>query len=190
MSFVNNPVISLDYYEMDIQDVIGRFGAQEVLDACYVAGLASECAKIRRIGGGLTLDGSGIETFTTNLKFLRAEGIELGFSFAVELGSFGNLAFSGNVNKYLTHESQSADTQPLTGLPRQIRHQLRQWAARRSVAGDALVPAHDVDVWRPLGHGPVARTWARSKVKCRRRCSQLSGRSTRTTISISTPVTR
>jgi iron complex outermembrane receptor protein len=113
VSFINNPVISLDYYEMDIQDVIGRFGAQEVLDACYVAGLASECAKIRRIGGGLTLDGSGIETWTTNLKFLRAEGIELGFSFAVELGSFGNLAVSGNVNKYLTHESQSSDTQPV-----------------------------------------------------------------------------
>ena len=114
VSFVSNAVISLDYYDMDIQDVIGSFGAQEVLDGCYVAALSSECAKIRRIGGGLTLDGSGVETFTTNLNYLHAEGIELGFAFGVEIGRFGSVAFSGNVNKYLTHESQSSDTQPVT----------------------------------------------------------------------------
>ena len=112
-AFVNSPVISLDYYDIDIRDVISRFGAQEVLDACYVLGLAGECAKVRRIGGTLTLDGSGIETFTTNLDYLRAEGVELGFSFGVDIGRFGALSFSGNVNKYLTQESQSSAITPV-----------------------------------------------------------------------------
>lgn len=102
-------LISLDYYDIDISDVIGEFGAQEVLDNCYVSGIASECAKIRRIGGGLTLDGSGVETYTTNLKYLRAEGVELGMAFGFDIGAFGNLRFSANINKYLTHESQSSD---------------------------------------------------------------------------------
>jgi outer membrane receptor protein involved in Fe transport len=102
-------LVSLDYYDIEINDVIGEFGAQEVLDNCYVAGIASECSKIRRIGGGLTLDGSGVETFTTNLKYLRAEGVELGMAFGFDIGAAGNLRFSANINKYLTHESQSSD---------------------------------------------------------------------------------
>jgi outer membrane receptor protein involved in Fe transport len=103
-------LISLDYYDIEINDVIGEFGAQEILDACYVFALADQCAKIRRIGGGLTLDGSGVETYTTNLKYLRAEGIELGAAFGFDIGKFGSINLSANVNKYLTHESQSDDT--------------------------------------------------------------------------------
>jgi outer membrane receptor protein involved in Fe transport len=110
---VNDVLVSLDYYDIEISDVIGEFGAQEVLDGCYVGGIAGECAKIRRIGGGLTLDGSGVETYTTNLKYLRAEGVELGMAFGFDIGKFGNLRLSANVNKYLTHESQSSDLTPL-----------------------------------------------------------------------------
>jgi iron complex outermembrane receptor protein len=106
-------LVSLDYYDIEITDVIGEFGAQEVLDNCYVGGIAEQCAKIRRIGGGLTLDGSGVETFTTNLQYLRAEGVELGMAFGFDIGALGNLRFSANVNKYLTHESQSSDLTPL-----------------------------------------------------------------------------
>ncbi|HEY0943187.1 MAG TPA: TonB-dependent receptor [Steroidobacter sp.] len=110
---VNNVLVSLDYYDIDIQDVIGEFGAQEVLDACYVNAIADQCAKIKRIGGNLVVDGSGVETYTTNLKYLRAEGVELGVAFGVDIGKFGNLRFSANVNKYLTHESQSDNTTAL-----------------------------------------------------------------------------
>lgn len=113
LGFLRNSMLSLDYYKINIKDVIGEFSAQEVLDGCYVLAQASECAKIRRIGGGLTLDGSGVETFTTNLDFLEAEGVELGFSFGVEIGRFGNLTFSGNVNKYLAQESQSSASTPI-----------------------------------------------------------------------------
>ncbi|MGQ0836570.1 MAG: TonB-dependent receptor domain-containing protein [Gammaproteobacteria bacterium] len=110
---IRNAVISLDYYDIDIDDYIDEFRAQEILDACYVVGLASECAKVRRIGGGLSLPGSGLETFTTNLENIHAEGIELGFSFRVDTERFGSLAFMGNVNKYLTHERQSDSVLPV-----------------------------------------------------------------------------
>ena len=105
--------LSLDYYDIDITNVIGEFSAQAILDACYVAGVASECAKIKRIGGDLTISGSGIERFTTNLNFERAEGIELGFRAVYEMGDMGDLSFSANINKYLTQESQASSLQPV-----------------------------------------------------------------------------
>jgi outer membrane receptor protein involved in Fe transport len=110
---VKDVLVSVDYYDIDINDVIGEFGAQEVLDNCYVGGIADECAKIHRIGGGLTLDGSGVETYTTNLKYLRAEGVEIGAAFSFDIGAFGNIRLSANINKYLTQESQSSDLTPL-----------------------------------------------------------------------------
>jgi outer membrane receptor protein involved in Fe transport len=108
-----NTVLSLDYYDIDIDKVIGNYTPQEILDACYDGGQAAQCAKIRRVGGNLLLPGSGIETFTTNLNFLKAEGVELGASFGLEIGRFGALNFQAHVNKYLTQESQSDSTLPV-----------------------------------------------------------------------------
>ncbi len=113
MSNLVNPVLSVDYYNIEIADVIGEFKAQEVLDGCYVAGIGTECDKIVRVGGTLTLPGSGLETFTTNLDYLQAEGVEVGFSFGLEIGNYGMLTLAGNVNHYLTQESQSSSTTPV-----------------------------------------------------------------------------
>ncbi len=110
---LRNTIISLDYYDIDIDNYIDEFRAQEILDGCYVSGFETECAKIRRIGGGLTLPASGLETFTTNLSNIHAEGVELGFSFRLNTESIGNFTFMGNVNKFLTHERQSASFVPV-----------------------------------------------------------------------------
>ncbi|MBF7074510.1 TonB-dependent receptor [Glaciecola sp. MH2013] len=105
--------LSADYYDIDIKDIIGNFSAQEVLDSCYVQGLESDCAKINRVGGDLTGSSAGVNLFTSNLKFLRAEGIEIAFNIGLDLEEYGDLNFSGNINKYLTQESQSSDNVPV-----------------------------------------------------------------------------
>ncbi len=116
---IKNTFISLDYYNIKIEDVIGAFAPQEILDGCYVAGDASQCAKIIRVGGTLTLPGAGLQAFTTNLNYLRAEGLELGVNFNVDLedlgasGDLGTLAFALNANYYLTQESKSSDNTPV-----------------------------------------------------------------------------
>jgi outer membrane receptor protein involved in Fe transport len=107
-----NPVFSLDYYDIDITNPIEEFAPQEILDACYVLAIASECTKVQRVGGTLTLPGAGVELLTRNKVFLHAEGLELGFSLGVPLGQ-GDLNFTGNVNKYLTHEFQSLSALPV-----------------------------------------------------------------------------
>jgi iron complex outermembrane receptor protein len=110
---IENVTFSLDYYDIDIKDIIGNFSAQEILDGCYQDANATECAKINRVGGDLTGSSAGVDQFTTNLNFLRAEGIEIGFNFGFDLDDMGSLSFSGNINKYLTQESQSSLNVPV-----------------------------------------------------------------------------
>ncbi|WP_100658164.1 TonB-dependent receptor plug domain-containing protein [Alteromonas flava] len=106
-------VISADYYKIDIQDIIGNFSAQEVLDSCYTNGLTEDCAKINRVGGDLTGSAAGVNLFTTNLSYLEAEGVEIAFNMSFDLDDMGSLRLSGNINKYLSQESQSSATVPV-----------------------------------------------------------------------------
>lgn len=105
---INRAVFSVDYYDIDINKYIGSFGAQEILDQCYNLGDTGACSKIVRVGGTLTLNGSGIQLYTTNLDYVRAEGIEFAGTLGFDLGDMGQLTMQANVNKYLTKESQSA----------------------------------------------------------------------------------
>ncbi len=106
-------MLSVDYYDIEVEDIIGLPSAQETLDGCYVLGIDSECARITRVDGDLTSPSSGVQLFTTNLNYEQAEGIEIGFVVGVSLEEMGELTFSGNINKYLTQESQSRDTTPV-----------------------------------------------------------------------------
>lgn len=110
---VDSFTLSLDYYDILVEDVIGSFSAQEVLDQCYVLGQADSCARIVRVDGDLTSPSSGIQRFITNLEYLQAEGYELGFNVGIDLGESGSLRLSGIVNEYLTQESQSSPTVPV-----------------------------------------------------------------------------
>jgi len=100
---------SVDYYDITINDYIDEYGAQEVLDSCYETGDTVACAKIHRVGGTLTVDGSGVELYTTNLKYLQAEGVEIQANIGFDIGNAGTLTFNAYINKYLTQESQSSD---------------------------------------------------------------------------------
>jgi len=103
-----NPVISLDYYDIEIKDFIGSFSGQEAMDACYVLADPEACAAIVRINGSLATSGAGLPGFTTNLSFVRAEGLELSASTGYDLGNWGDLQVSLNANYYLTNDLQSA----------------------------------------------------------------------------------
>jgi len=114
VSFVDDLTLSLDYYDIDITDVIGEFSAQEILDQCYVAGIASACSNVVRIDGDLTTPASGIRRYTTNLAYERAEGYELSAGFGVDLDAMGDLQFTTFINKYITQENQSSSLTPVT----------------------------------------------------------------------------
>ncbi|MEZ5939350.1 MAG: TonB-dependent receptor [Hyphomonadaceae bacterium] len=112
LGVLKNPTLTLDYYDIKINDYINSPPAQGILDGCYVLGDPTQCAKVVRIGGTLTLPGSGLQEFTTNLDYLKAEGIEVGASFGVDL-PYGELSVSFNGNHYLTNEFRATSTSPV-----------------------------------------------------------------------------
>ena len=116
---VSSPFISVDYYRIRVEDWIGEYDAQEVLDACYNAGVASQCAKVVRINGDLASPASGIRLLTENLDYLEAEGVEMNAGFGIglaDLGAsedWGRLQFSLAANYYMTNERRSDPTIPV-----------------------------------------------------------------------------
>ncbi len=110
---LSNFSLSVDYYDIKVNDVIGSFSAQEVLDSCYVLGDLASCKQIRRVNGDLQDDTAGVELYTQNLSYLQAEGLEIGLNFGFDLANLGDLQFYAKVNKYLTQESLSSPTVPV-----------------------------------------------------------------------------
>ncbi len=111
---VTRPTLTLDYYDIEINDYIENPPSQGILTGCYTLGNPVECAKIVRVGGTLTLPGAGIQSFESNLDYLRAEGIELGVSFGVDLAAAGMLDVSLNANQYLTNELRASPVLAVT----------------------------------------------------------------------------
>lgn len=158
--FTDYFTLSVDYYDIEITDVIGEFSPQEILDACYVGGQSSACAKINRVGGDLTISGSGVSLLTTNLEYLQAEGVDVGFDFGFEIGKYGNLGFSGNFTKYLTQESKSSNLSPVIdckgyfGVNCNPLSDIR-WTQRATWTYDAFTVSA---LWRHIGAVDIEET--------------------------------
>ena len=80
---------SVDYYKIEIAGGIGSYGAQEILDNCFVNNLTSFCSLVRRNSvGELEGDGFGIVQDIRNLATINAEGIDYSLSYDFDVGDF------------------------------------------------------------------------------------------------------
>jgi iron complex outermembrane receptor protein len=78
-------IASIDYYKIDLEDGIGSYGAQEVIDNCFNNNISSFCSLVKRNGlGELEGDGFGIILDTRNLAKLKAEGIDYAVSYTTD----------------------------------------------------------------------------------------------------------
>ena len=116
---IKRPLISLDYYDINVDNYIGTYNANEILAGCYTAGITAFCNKIHRLAGSLKPAGAGIDEYTTNLLNAHAEGLELNAGFGLDFESlidkpWGKLDFNLAVNYYLSNDSQSSTTVPVT----------------------------------------------------------------------------
>jgi outer membrane receptor protein involved in Fe transport len=106
--------ISLDYYNIEIDDYIDRPTGQESLDLCYIIGDPVTCGGIVRIGGALGETGTGTPSFFTNFVTYQAEGIDFSLSSTgYELGEYGELGFNWTAHTYLTNEFQTTAASPV-----------------------------------------------------------------------------
>jgi outer membrane receptor protein involved in Fe transport len=130
--------ISLDYYDIEINDYIDTPSGQEALDTCYIIGDPDCLAAVVRIGGTLSISGAGVPAYYTNFERFQAEGLDLVISTDFDLGNAGTLAVQLNAHRYLTNEflttslSEVVDCNGIYGtscdpVP-EYRHTLRgQW---------------------------------------------------------------
>ena len=86
---VKNLIVSVDYYQIKIEDAIGGVGARNLLDICALTGQSSACSLITRnpTTGDLFRGTSGFVTnFQQNLGSVEVKGIDLSASYTMRLG--------------------------------------------------------------------------------------------------------
>ena len=115
--FLPNLAMSIDYFDISIEDTISVVGADTSLDACYFAGDVDSCSRIQRDpNNGSLWQGSGnVIDLNTNIGSLDTKGWDFSVSYTgVTLGAFGELSFNlvATILDELTYDSGIAGVAP------------------------------------------------------------------------------
>jgi iron complex outermembrane receptor protein len=100
-SFLPSFNLSIDYYDIKVDNLISQIGALNILDACYNANNLAVCSLIERDGptGSLWLNDGNVVDLNTNIGGLETSGIDFNANYGVDLedwgaGSYGSLQFA------------------------------------------------------------------------------------------------
>ena len=112
--FAPGLAVTVDYFDIEIEDTISTIGANNTFTACYEVGNLDACALMDRhaASGALWIgDGNVIDT-NVNIGSLSTKGYDVNVSYSgLEMGRFGSLALS-MTGTYL----EELITQPVPGL--------------------------------------------------------------------------
>ncbi len=94
--FVPGLAITVDYYDIQIDDTISTFGSENSLNACYRNNDAAACGRINRNPNGQLWVGSGnVVDLNINIGSVKTKGWDLNASYTgLEMGRFGSLNFN------------------------------------------------------------------------------------------------
>jgi iron complex outermembrane receptor protein len=94
--FAPGLAITVDYFDIKIDDTISTFGAENSLNACYVNNDPAACARINRNPNGQLWVGTGnVVDLNINIGSVHAKGWDLNASYTgLEMGRFGSLNFN------------------------------------------------------------------------------------------------
>jgi len=112
--FAPGLAITIDYFDIEIEDTITILGANNIWTACYGANNADACTLINRNPGtGQLWIGTGnVRDLNTNIGSLGTKGYDLNVQYTgLEMGRFGSMNFS-LTGTYL----DELITQPVPGL--------------------------------------------------------------------------
>ncbi len=113
--FIDNLSITVDYYNISIDDAIGTVGAQNIVDACLRFNDPSYCALIERSSTG---EFQRFVDLNFNAAELKTQGIDVGVNWRVPLG----FSITGEDESSLTFDFKGSrllklDYVPVVGLP-------------------------------------------------------------------------
>ena len=94
--FAPGLAVTIDYFDIQIDNTISTFGQVNTWTACYENNDPAACDRINRNPQGLLWVGSGhVEDVNINIGSLSTKGYDLNLSYTgLEMGRFGSLAFN------------------------------------------------------------------------------------------------
>ena len=108
--------LSVDYFNIEITELISSFGAQNSINACYQQNVAAACARIERAPNGSLFIGTGrVVDINTNIGGLSTNGIDINASYRFDLDRVGLGAFGGLNFNYVATLLQELVTDPGEG---------------------------------------------------------------------------
>ncbi|MEX2151644.1 MAG: TonB-dependent receptor [Steroidobacteraceae bacterium] len=95
--FAPGLAVTIDYFDIDIEDTISTFGAENSLDACYINNDVAACDRVNRnpANGALWVGSGHVIDTNINIGSLSTKGLDLNATYTgLEVGRFGSLAFN------------------------------------------------------------------------------------------------
>ena len=81
--FAPKLAVSIDYFDIDIQDTVSTYGPSNTLTACYANNDPAACARIHRTPDGPLWVGDGhVEDRNINIGSLQTSGYDLSLNYA------------------------------------------------------------------------------------------------------------
>ena len=82
--------LTLDYFNIKIDNLISSIGPQNALDACYEGGFATACNNIKRNSNGQLWIGTGnVVDINTNIGGLKTSGLDVAANYRMDLADYG-----------------------------------------------------------------------------------------------------
>lgn len=98
-SFLPGLNLSVDYYSIEITNLISTVGGVNIIDLCYTDNRADACAAINRnpANGSLWVGDGFVTNTNVNIGGLETSGIDVNGAYGFEIGQFGalNLSYNG-----------------------------------------------------------------------------------------------
>jgi iron complex outermembrane recepter protein len=88
--------VSVDYFDIQVTDLISTFGAANTMNACYTFGDDAACSRISRNAQGQLWIGTGnVSDLNINIGSLETSGVDLNLNYTgLDIGSMGSLSFN------------------------------------------------------------------------------------------------
>jgi outer membrane receptor protein involved in Fe transport len=147
--------ITLDYYNIDIEEAIGSLGADDIIQQCANTGDPLLCSLIHRDNQGTlwATQAGYTETTNQNIGMQEAEGVDLNASYLLGLGGAGYLAMdmmgSYVLANLFTNPLVSYDCTGYFGL--QCGRPLAEWRHRFRATWESNFRLNLSLAWRYLG---------------------------------------
>jgi len=82
--------LSIDYYSIEVSDLISTIGANNSIQACYFGGDATACSRLHRSAAGqLWVGGGFVDDFNVNIGGVEVSGVDVVSNYRFNLDAVG-----------------------------------------------------------------------------------------------------